>query len=361
MKEAKFYQKLDHQIVACELCHHGCLIKNKALGICSARQNLNGRLFSLVYGYPAALNIDPIEKKPLFHFQPGSLSYSMGTLGCNFRCANCQNWDISQAAGIEKRSQPKADPLSASGMKPLAGATIFGGKNLTLVEPQKIVEQALDSDCRSISYTYNEPTVFAEYALAIMKLAKQNNLKNVWVSNGYMSEQCLEAIIPYLDAINVDLKSMDEEFYKTNCSARLEPVLKNLIAIKKSGVHLEITTLVIPGLSADPAMLKESAEFIISELGSDVPWHLSKFSPKVSWKLKQTPATPEEIIFQGYEIAKSTGLKYVYLGNIPGDERENTYCPACGELAIRRFGYDIERLDNHGSCASCDKNLDILE
>lgn len=338
MKEAKFYKKLDNLTVACELCHQACLIKNNSAGVCRVRKNISGKLYSLAYGYPAALNVDPIEKKPLFHFLPGSLSYSLGTLGCNFRCANCQNWDISQASAIEQKIE-----------------------NTNRVEPEKIVSDALANDCKSISYTYNEPTVFAEYALEIMALARQQNLKNVWVTNGYMGESCLKAIIPYLDAINVDLKSMDENFYKTNCSARLVPVLKNLIDLKKFGIHLEITTLIIPGLSDNPEMLKKMAEFIAQELGTDVPWHLSKFSPAVAWKLKKTPPTEEETIFEAGDIGKSAGLKYIYAGNLPGDERENTYCPACGEIAIRRFGYEVERLDRRGRCKSCDKNLEIFE
>jgi len=343
MQEAKFYKKLDNKIVACELCHQACFIKNNSVGLCRVRKNINGELFSLAYGYPVALNVDPIEKKPLFHFQPGSLSYSLGTLGCNFRCANCQNWNISQAADIT--------PL----------APLVRGENLTYVEPEKIVSDAIDNNCSSISYTYNEPTIFTEYALSIMELAHRANLKNVWVSNGYMSERCLRAIIPHLDAINVDLKSIDENFYLKNCGAKLQPVLENLRTIKKSGIDLEITTLVIPGLSDDLEMLKSLAEFIANKLGTDVPWHVSKFSPAVSWKLKRTPPTTEETIFEICDIGKNAGLKYIYAGNIPGDERENTYCPACGELAIRRFGYEIERLDKHGRCPNCDKNLDIFE
>lgn len=338
MQEAKFYKKLDDQIVACELCHQACLIKNNSVGVCRARKNVNGELFSLVYGYPAALNVDPIEKKPLFHFQPGSLSYSLGTLGCNFKCANCQNWDISQTLNIEKKIN-----------------------NINLIEPEKIVSDALINNCLSISYTYNEPTIFTEYALAIMELAHQNNLKNVWVSNGYMSDLCLKKIIPCLDAINIDLKSMSEDFYLKNCGAKLQPVLENLKTLKKSGTHLEITTLIIPELSDDHGMLKSLAEFIVNELGTDVPWHLSKFSPAISWKLKKLPATSEKIIFAACDIGKNAGLKYVYAGNVPGDQRENTYCPACGELAIGRFSYEIDRLDHHGRCTYCDKNLDIFE
>jgi len=336
MVEAKFYKKLDGLTVACELCHQACLIKNNSAGTCRARINVNGKLFSLVYGYPAALNVDPIEKKPLFHFQPGSLSYSLGTLGCNFKCANCQNWSLSQALKTEQ-------------------------KTTNLTEPEKIVSEALANECSSISYTYNEPTIFTEYALEIMKLAHEKNLKNVWVSNGYMSNQCLEKIIPYLDAINVDLKSYNEGSYLNNCGAKLQPVLKNLKTLKKSGVHLEIATLIIPGLSDDCEMLKSLTEFLAEELGTDTPWHVSKFFPAISWKLKKIPPTSEEIIFEACDIGKNAGLKYVYAGNLPGDERENTYCPACGEPAIRRFGYEIERFDHRGRCAYCDKNLDIFE
>ena len=338
MTEAKFYTKLEGNLTVCRLCRQSCLIKPGRLGLCRVRKNIGGELFSLAYGYPAALNVDPIEKKPLFHFQPGSLSYSIGTPGCNFRCANCQNWNLSQA---------------------IPPTPFIKGEDF--VEPEKIVSDALSNDCSSISYTYNEPTVFAEYALDIMKLAREAGLKNVWVTNGYMGEQCLKEIISTLDAANVDLKSMDQDFYLKNCGAKLRPILENLKTLKRAGVHLEITTLIIPGLSDDNEMIKSLAEFIANELGGDTPWHLSKFSPDVSWKLKKTPPTSEEKIFEACDIGKNAGLKYVYAGNLPGDERENTYCPACGELAVSRFGYEIERLDRRGRCARCDKNLDIFK
>lgn len=338
MHEAKFYKKLNNNIVQCQLCSHFCAIKNGNVGICRTRKNKDGKLYSLVYGYPIATNIDPIEKKPLYHFQPGSLSYSLGVLGCNFRCANCQNWDISQATDIENKV-----------------------KNIDFVEPEKIVEEAIGNDCKSIAYTYTEPTIFTEYALDIMKLARENNIKNIWVSNGFMSKQCLDAILPYLDAINVDLKSIEDEFYKNICHARVKPILENLKTIKQEGVHLEITTLIIPSLSSNEEMLEKIADFIAAELDIDVPWHLSKFSPEISWKLKDLPATGDDLIYRAYEIGKDTGLKYVYVGNIPGDQKENTYCSKCNELAVRRMGYYIERLDNKGRCAACDKNLDIVE
>ncbi|MBU4347547.1 AmmeMemoRadiSam system radical SAM enzyme [Patescibacteria group bacterium] len=335
---AKFYKQLPNNAVQCQLCNHFCAIKDGQAGVCRARKNQGGKLYSLVYGYPAALNIDPIEKKPLFHFQPGSFSYSLGTLGCNFSCANCQNWDISQAKDIENKV-----------------------KMMDFAAPEKIVAEAIVNGCKSISYTYIEPTIFTEYALDIMKLAKENGLKNVWVSNGFMSAECLEAIIPYLDAINVDLKSMDDEFYKNNCNGLLKPVLDNLKTIKQADTHLEITTLIIPALSDDEEMLEKAAEFIASELDTDTPWHLSKFSSAASWKLKDLPDTSDGIIYRAYEIGKDAGLKYIYVGNMPGDQKENTYCPKCGELVIRRLNYHIERYDSGGRCPNCDKSLDIVD
>lgn len=338
MQEAKFYTTDDKKQVRCRLCHQACLIAKGKTGLCGARKNEDGRLISLVYGYPAALNADPVEKKPLFHFLPGTLTYSLGTLGCNLRCANCQNYDLSQARGMEKN-------LS----------------RMAFAAPEKIVEDALGESCQSIAYTYNEPTIFTEYALDIMKLARQNGLKNIWVSNGYMGPECLEAILPYLDAANIDLKSYHNDFYAENCGASLKPVLGNLVALKNGQVHLELTTLVIPGVTDDIDMLAELADFIVTELDDDTPWHVSKFSPKISWKMKQTPQTSDDLIYQAYEIGKEAGLKYVYTGNIPGDQKENTYCPKCGELGIMRLGYHIERHDQNGRCSACDRSLDIIE
>ena len=322
------------------MCHHTCLIGDKQTGICRARKNIGGKLYSLVYGYPVAAGVDPVEKKPLFHFFPGSSTYSLGTLGCNFACANCQNFGISQ---------PDADAVE----KKIA--------ELAFIPPEKIAAEALENECKSISYTYNEPAVFAEYALDIMGRAREQNLKNIWVSNGYMSADCLTAIIPFLDAVNVDLKSMDEEFYRGNCGARLEPVLDNLKRIKREHIHLEITTLVIPGLSDDIDMLRRLAAFIADELGADTPWHLSRFSPEISWKLKDRDATGDNDVYEAYQAGKEAGLDYVYVGNMPGDQKENTYCPKCGELAIRRLGYHIERFDRSGLCPACERNLDIID
>lgn len=338
MKQAQFYNQDKNDSIQCNLCNHFCNIPRNKTGICRVRKNQNGKLIALSYGYPITQNADPIEKKPLFHFQPGSLTYSIGALGCNFQCSNCQNWDMSQAKNIEDSIE-----------------------ELSFVSPEKIVEEAIGNGCQSISYTYTEPTIFTEYALDIMKIAKENDLKNVWVSNGFMSEYCLGAIMPYLDAANIDLKSMDKNFYKENCGAKLEPILNNLKILKEEQIHLEITTLLIPTLSDDLEMLTDLANFISDELDNDTPWHISKFSAHNSWKLKNIPDPGDDIIYEAHQIGKEAGLKYVYVGNMPGDQKENTYCPKCGELTIRRLGYHIERLDNDGRCEACDKNLDIIE
>lgn len=339
MFKSKYVKKLDNKKVQCQLCNHFCVIENKKLGLCGVRQNDNGNLISLVYNCPSSVNIDPIEKKPLFHFLPASNTLSIGTLGCNFKCLNCQNFELSQIQDTPAKIKKSCDFHS----------------------PERLVEEACLNDCQSISYTYNEPTVFAEYALEIMKLAKKQGLKNIWVSNGYMSKELLNDIFPYLDAINIDLKSFNENFYKGNCNALLQPVLDNMRMIKNEQIHLEVTTLIIPEQSDDREMLKKIAYFIADELDVETPWHILKFSPDISWKLKNLHKTDDSIIYSAYEIGKEAGLKYIYVGNMPGDQKENTYCPACKELAIRRMGYHIERLDHKGRCMSCDKSLDIVE
>ena len=283
MKEALLYKKLTGRKVQCQACAHYCLISPGQRGICRVRENQDGKLYSLVYGKAIAVNIDPIEKKPLYHFLPNTYTYSLATVGCNFRCANCQNWQISQANQ--------------------------GGQNLL---PKKIVQEALNSHCPSISYTYTEPTIFLEYALETMKLAKEKGLKNIWVTNGFMSPQTLKLIIPYLDAANVDLKSFEESFYQKYCAGRLKPVLENLKALKKNGIWLEITTLIIPGLTDQEKMLKKIGQFIKKELDPETPWHISRFFPEVSWKMKKLPATPLESIEKAQQIGLKTGLKYVY-------------------------------------------------
>ena len=341
MKECLNYEKIDAQTLRCQTCSHFCKIKKGRVGVCGIRQNIGGKLYLLTYGKAAAAHIDPIEKKPLFHFLPGSLSYSLGTIGCNFRCANCQNYDISQIFGLKGRVREYSK--------------LNWGFDLA---PEEIVREALKNKCQSISYTYTEPTIFAEYALDTMKLAKKQGIKNIWVSNGFMSQKTLDAIGPYLDAINVDIKSFDEEFYESNCGARLNPVLENSKRLAEERVWLEITTLIIPTLSDDEKMLKKIARFIKKELGDFVPWHVSAFSGAISWKLKHLPDTPVATVKKACAIGKKEGLKYVYTGNIWEDGVENTLCPQCGKVAIKRAGFSVERLDKNGKCLSCGKILD---
>lgn len=333
MPEALLYQKLAKQWVHCQVCAHQCLIMPGQRGVCQVRENRAGVLTALNYGRLVACHIDPMEKKPLFHFLPGTKTYSFAALGCNFRCLNCQNYDISQITIINQQS------------------TNYGEK----VTAEEIIRAALENQCPSISYTYSEPTIFLEYAYETMKLARQNHLKNIWVSNGYMSPATLTLILPYLDAINIDLKSFSDEFYKKICQARLQPVLDNLITIKKADVWLEITTLLLPGLNDNPAELKNLAAFIYKELGDVVPWHISRFYP--TYQMAGSQPTPISTLNKAYDIGRQAGLKYVYLGNVPAEEKENTFCPRCQSLIIKRDDYHVTRSDKTGHCSNCSYRL----
>lgn len=335
--EVYLYENLDRERVRCKTCPHFCLIAPNKRGVCGVRENRGGRLYALNYGKAAACHIDPIEKKPFFHFLPGTESLSIAAVGCNLSCKNCQNWEISQS--------PKPD-------KQILGDDL---------PPEKIVETALKKNLPSISYTYTEPTIFLEYTLDTMKLAKKAGLKNTWVTNGYTSKDVFESIHPYLDAANVDLKSFSDEFYIKNCGARLQPVLDTLKRMKVKKIWVEVTTLAIPTLSDSEGMFKNIAEFIKKELGSETPWHISQFSGAISWKLQDLPETPVETLKMAYEIGRKAGLKYVYTGNVPNLPSEDTQCPKCGVLAINRLGYSIKRYDKAGKCAKCGEDLDIVD
>jgi len=315
LKEAMFYEKLNNDKVKCTLCPHKCVIPNFKKGICGVRENRNGVLYSLVYGKLIAKAVDPIEKKPLFHFYPGTEAYSIATVGCNFRCLNCQNYEISQLPKEQK---------------------IILGEDAT---PEKVVSEAKRFKCKSIAYTYTEPTVFFEFAYETAKLASENGIKNVFVTNGYITEEALKKIKPYLDAANIDLKSFREEFYLKNCGAHLNPVLDAIKLYKKLGVWIEVTTLIIPGMNDSEEELRKIAEFIKNEVDSETPWHVTQFYPM--YKLTHLNRTPITTLKKAREIGLETGLKYVYIGNVPGDPGENTYCPSCGSLLIQRFGYEI--------------------
>ncbi|MEW5907707.1 MAG: AmmeMemoRadiSam system radical SAM enzyme [Patescibacteria group bacterium] len=341
MKECYLYKKINEQTLQCQTCSHFCKIQKNRTGICGVRQNIGGKLYALNYSKAMAVNVDPVEKKPLFHFLPGTLSYSLATIGCNFRCANCQNYDISQMYGAKGKVEKYKK--------------IYWGADLA---PEKIVEEAIKNKCPSISYTYTEPTIFLEYALDTMKIAKEKGLKNVWVSNGFMSDKTIDMIAPYLDAINVDIKSFDDEFYKSICGARLEPVLNNCKRFVKEKIWLEITTLIIPTLSDDEKMLRNIAKFIKNNLGDFIPWHISAFSGIISWKLQHLADTSIEIIKKTYQIGKEEELKYVYSGNVLEQGMEDTFCPFCKKPIIKRIGYYVVRQDKKGECSHCGKKLD---
>jgi pyruvate formate lyase activating enzyme len=336
MKESYLYKKISNNQVECQTCSHYCKLAPGRRGICGVRENINGKLYALNYDKVATYHVDPIEKKPLFHFLPGTQTFSLATVGCNFRCDNCQNWDISQGPKMFRE--------------------ILGEK----MSPKELVDLAKKSNCESISYTYTEPTIFLELALDTMKIAKEKGLKNVWVSNGFMSKKTFELASPYIDAINIDLKFFDDKLYRKITGGRLDPVLDNLKRFKKAGILLEVTTLAIPTLSDSPEIFIKIADFIFQELGADTPWHISAFSGKISWKLKHLPPTPIEVVKQGYKIGKEAGLKYVYTGNIFGDSGENTYCPKCNAIVIERCGYTIKRLDKDNKCPKCNEKIDMI-
>jgi pyruvate formate lyase activating enzyme len=340
MREALFYEKLPDKNVQCQLCNQYCLIADKERGLCGVRENHDGKLYTLVYGKVIAEHIDPIEKKPLFHFLPGTTSYSIATVGCNLRCSFCQNADISQASKEGYFFQKKEIP----------------GETRT---PEQIVREALHHDCASIAYTYTEPTIFVEFALDVMKLARKEGLKNVWVSNGYTTKEALKTVAPYLDAANIDLKFFNDEIYWRICGCHLNPVLETLKLYKKLKIWLEITTLIIPGQNDDKKQLTGIAEFIVKELGANTPWHISRFFP--TYQMNTVSPTPEATIERAYEIGKKAGLNYIYAGNIESNGMENTYCPKCGKVVIQRSGYDIQRLDDQGKCKNCGTKIDLVE
>ncbi len=315
MKEARVYGKLEENRVECRLCAHNCRISPGKRGLCGVRENRGGTLYSLVYGKIIAEHVDPIEKKPLFHFHPGTRAYSIGTVGCNFRCAHCQNSEISQL------------PHNHGGR--------IAGRECT---PDDIVAAARRTGSQTIAYTYNEPTIFFEFARDTAVLAQQERIKNIFVSNGYMSRETTKRIAPYLDAINIDLKGFTDAFYKKICGARLQPVLDSIKQMKEAGVWLEVTTLVIPTLNDSEEELRDIARFIRS-VGADTPWHVSRFFP--AYRLDHLPPTPVTTLQRAREIGLEEGLHYVYEGNVAEPESENTYCPGCGKVVIERAGFHV--------------------
>ncbi len=327
-QEATLYERQPRGRVRCQLCAHQCLIENGEVGICGVRENRNGILVTHTYGSTLVQYVDPVEKKPLFHFHPGTMTYSIATPGCNLRCRWCQNWGLARM-GPELR-------LSAT--EPAA--------------PEQIVSSALRAGCRMVAYTFTEPTVFFEYAFDTARVAAENGLSNICVSNGFMSEQMLEAFAPYLDGVNIDLKSFRDETYQTYTGGRLEPVLQNLKACRRLGIWLEVTTLVIPDVNDDSGELRDAAQFIAQELGTDTPWHLSRFVPAA--EMMSVSPTPAETLHRAREIGAHEGLEYVYLANTPGADGQRTDCPNCNRVLIRRRTYGV--LENNivgGRCPIC--------
>jgi len=333
LKEAVLYEPLNDKKVRCNLCNWRCAINSGDSGRCRLRKNIDGKLYSLNYHKLCSANPDPIEKKPLFHFQPGSRSFSIAAPGCNFQCVFCQNWQISQQAIDEGRIDGQS------------------------IEPGQIAELALKANCKSIAYTYTEPTVFMEFAADCGKIAKQKGLANVFVSNGFMTKEAIDLASGWLDGINVDLKSFSEDFYKNLCKAKLKPVLETIEYIANhTKIWMEVTTLVVPGQNDSDAELKQIADFLVNTCGPDVPWHVSRFYPQ--YKYSDSPPTPASTLQRAYDIAKAAGLRYVYIGNLPSAKAENTYCPKCRHLLIEREGYYITKNEiKNGCCPDCGEKI----
>lgn len=331
MIEARFYEPIGDGKVKCFLCAQRCTISPGKRGICAVRENRDGILYSLVYGKVVARHVDPIEKKPLFHFYPGSTSYSIATVGCNFKCLHCQNYEISQF--------PKK-------------YVDIPGEDMT---PEEVVKEAELSGCRSISYTYTEPTIFMEFAYDCARLAHSKGISNVFVSNGYTGPEATRLIAPYLDGNNIDLKG-DDVFYKKVVGARLQPVLDTIKLMKELGVWVEITTLIIPSHNDSEEFLKWIADFIKS-VDPSIPWHVTQFYP--TYHLLDKPRTPVSTLRKAREIGLKAGLKYVYEGNVPGEGGEHTYCPSCGDLLIERSGFTLTKIGMKDSkCAKCGSHID---
>ncbi|MCX5700823.1 MAG: AmmeMemoRadiSam system radical SAM enzyme [Candidatus Omnitrophica bacterium] len=328
--EASFYSKLENKSVQCQLCPRRCFIKDGKRGFCGVRENRNGSLYTLVYAKAVAIHIDPIEKKPLFHFFPSTTAYSVATAGCNLKCKFCQNWEISQSLpeDVEYR----------------------------FMEPEDLVKEAKASNAPTIAYTYNEPTIFYEYMLDTAKLARKLGIKNIMHSNGYINEQPLRSLAKYLDAANIDLKGFSDDYYAKLSEGSLSPVLRSLKVLKDEGVHIEITTLLLSGFNDDEPTLRKMCLWIKDNLGSDTPLHFSRFFPM--YKLTSLNPTPVESLLQARKIALSCGLRYVYIGNIATDQAENTYCPKCSKLLIERRGYFIVSNNlKEGRCKFCGEKI----
>ena len=311
-KEAILYEKVG-KALNCKICERRCIISEGKNGFCEMRENNEGKIYSLNYAAASSIAVDPIEKKPLFNFYPGSTVLSIGSVGCNFRCRNCQNWSISQ---LQLEKIPTQEIL-----------------------PEEAIKLTKENGCKSIAWTYNEPTMWFEYTLDSAKIAKKENIKTIYVTNGYMTEESFNQIKSYLDAANIDLKGMSNEFYKDLCEARLQPVLDNIIRMHDAKIHVEITNLMIPSYNDSEEDINALVKFIVDEVGLEVPLHFTRFFPQ--YQLTNLPPTEVKLLKKAQTIAKEAGIKYVYIGNAPSLGGENTYCPECGELIIERNGFQV--------------------
>ena len=331
IREARYYEKLPNRKIKCLLCPRECVIDDQETGYCGVRENDGGKYFTLVYGRACSANVDPIEKKPLFHFLPGSSAFSIATAGCNVLCKFCQNWQISQA---------RPDHIN----------------NYKLF-PKDVASYAARGNCESIAYTYNEPVVFTEYMYDCAVEAHKKNIRSVMISNGYIQAQPMRDLCGVLDAVKVDLKAYTEEFYRTMVAGKLQPVLDTLVLLRQENMWMEIVYLIIPTLNDDAGEIKQMCKWIVAELGPDVPVHFSRFYPV--YRLKNLPPTPPKTLDNARNIALDAGVRYAYVGNLPGHEGESTFCPGCNKIVIKRIGYQI--LENFvtqkGRCKFCQSKI----
>ncbi len=333
IKEGVLFDRLPDNKVKCHVCSHRCVISEGKLGICGTRKNINGIIHTTIYSTISSENVDPIEKKPLYHFLPGTLSYSLGSIGCNFRCEHCQNWTISQVTLEEAYTRE--------------------------ITPEEAVRRAIAAGSKSISWTYNEPAIWHEYTYDSAVLAKKAGLKTVYVTNGYVTPEALRRISPYLDAYRVDIKSFSEDFYRKVCKARLAPVLESTKLAKELGMHVETITLIIPGRNDSPEEITQIARWVHDNLGADTPMHFTRFHPM--YKMEDAVSTPVSTLEKAHDIAKREGMRFVYLGNVPGHRYENTYCPKCNALLIDRTGFRVGAVKiKDGKCLECGEGIPVV-
>jgi len=332
-KEAKFWKSIQNKDVQCLLCAHNCKIKEGKRGVCGVRENDDGRLYTLIYGSYSSMAADPIEKKPLFHFYPGTNALSFGTAGCNFKCDHCQNYGISTA-------RPEDIHM----------------REMTPEDAVKLIKQY---DCKGISWTYNEPAIWYEFTFDASKLAKKQGFYTCYVTNGYINEEPLREISPYLDAMNVDVKAFNDDFYKKICKAKLEPVKHTCELAKELDIHIEVTYLVIPEHNDSIEEIRSFCKWVVEKLGMETPVHFSRFHP--DYKMTGVPATPFDKLKRSFEVAKESGILYPYMGNVPHGDYENTFCPKCGNTCIERYifsGNVVGLTDSR--CAKCGQKIPVV-